>query len=343
MAAASEPYDGEFFGQLDRLRQALERFDSATRKLASGDNSPEVKQGLMGAQVVWQSARIKLEDLASVRARARGAALIAAAAELNPSGSTSSAFGKPYENFEHPWTSWTSSTSQTSRLPEAASPRSREIQRLADGPVASLLPAAWLQASARHSPIQTDLIEINPRAAGLEVGGGYSPAGTPYARQCTGSPDIAHLEILTRVHTPENIRARIVLHEMCHRMEDAVPGLIEHEREHHRNRLPGAWDSETREPITELNHEENAQEAQDASPPFFDEYLKRRYTPESDAREAYEILSMSVENLFFGPRPGLPTDLSEDPDTERFVLSLLLGSLTSMAPETGLVPGPDSR
>lgn len=316
MYAASEPYDGEFFQQLDRLRRAGERFDSANARLASGDSPSEVGNELMSAEVIWRNARTKLEELALERATARGSALIESAAGLGP-------FGKPYPEFEHPWASRASGGRDEGM-------HSR-IQEIADGPVANLLPAAWLRASAGHTPIKTDLIEIDPRTVDPRaprehrtVGGGYSPAGTPYARHQTASPDTAHLEIVTRVHTPESTRTRLVLHEMCHRMEDAVPGLVEHEREHHRERIPGAWDPESGEPLTRFNHDDTTSEA---SPPFFDEYLKTRYTPDTDAIEAYEILSMSVENLFFGPRPGLPTELSEDPTTERFVLSLLLGSV----------------
>ena len=137
---------------------------------------------------------------------------------------------------------------------------------------------------------------MNPLAR--DPGGGYARAGTPAARYYTGREDTAYLNVGLSRAASSRTRARTLLHEMCHRLEDAVPGLIEHEREHHRVRLPGAWDTDTGDPLLDRNHERNAPEG---NPPFFHPYLKTRYTPQTDAVEGYEILSMSVERPILWP------------------------------------------
>lgn len=100
MAVASEQHDGEFFSQLGRMRQAMNRSASAAKRLADGDRSAEVMNDLNVGEIVRRDARGRLQDAASSRAGARGNALLQAAAELNP-------FGKPYPDFAHPWTAGT--------------------------------------------------------------------------------------------------------------------------------------------------------------------------------------------------------------------------------------------
>lgn len=182
-------------------------------------------------------------------------------------------------------------------------------------------PTDWLRASEAKGEVDAEVGET-------VLESGYVPA-----HQNGDGRGLFVLSPRMQGDAPE----RLVVHEMCHRMEDSVPEIVALEREYHKRRVPAAWlpDGAPR-PGTDDPEGPPGRQKHRAERPFFSAYCERRYPakpPDRPEREGYEIFSMGYEHLMFGPRtfwihseyPERFTgkDTSADAEHESFVLGLL--------------------